>query len=144
MGKEYTLDEALKLAIRTEKDSMDFYRKAGSMSTDLRCKRIFHVLANEEMGHLKAFLQHYQGGKQENLAWIMDAPPHPSGNGLARDKALERELTEQDALEIALQEEKACVELYTILAKDIVDPLVRRVFEVVIRESQDLYEMIED
>ena len=28
MGKEYTLQEALALAIRAEKDSMDFYRKA--------------------------------------------------------------------------------------------------------------------
>ena len=28
MGKEYTLQEAISLAIKAEKDSMDFYRRA--------------------------------------------------------------------------------------------------------------------
>ena len=34
MGKEYTMQEALKFAIQGEKDSMDFYRKAGSVTSD--------------------------------------------------------------------------------------------------------------
>jgi len=33
MGKEYLLQEALKLAIKGEKDSIDFYRKAASSAT---------------------------------------------------------------------------------------------------------------
>ena len=68
MGKEYTLQEALKLAIKTEKESMDFYRKAGSITADERSKQVFGLLANEEIGHLKSFFQHYQGGDLGDLA----------------------------------------------------------------------------
>nr|WP_243688862.1 hypothetical protein [Geotalea toluenoxydans] len=45
---------------------------------------------------------------------------------------------------MALKEEKACIEQYTLLAKDIVDPLVRKIFEQVVKETQNHYEMIED
>ena len=67
MVKEYTLQEALKLAIKTEKESMDFYQKAGSITTDERSKKVFDLLANEEIGHLKAFFDHYKGGDLGDL-----------------------------------------------------------------------------
>ena len=145
MGKEYTLQEALKLAIKTEKESMDFYRKAGSVTADQRSKQVFGLLANEEIGHLKAFFDHYRGGDLGDLASFMDSPPDKlSATHLALEQALAADVQEQKALEIALQEEKSCIELYTVLVKDIVDPLVRRVFETVIRETQGHYDMIED
>ena len=145
MGKEYTLQEALKLAIRTEKESMDFYQKAASLTADQRSKQVFGLLANEEIGHLKAFFNHYQGGDLGDLASYLDRPPDKlSATHLALEQALVEDVHEQKALEIALQEEKSCVELYTILVKDIVDPLVRRVFEKVIKETQGHHDMIED
>ena len=76
MGKEYTVQEALKLAIQAEKDSMDFYRRAASVTSNERAKKVFDLLANEEAGHLKAFFDHYKG---ENLATckpIMESPPN--------------------------------------------------------------------
>ena len=68
MGKEYTLQEALKLAIKTEKESLDFYRKAGAITKDERSKKVFGLLANEEIGHLKAFFDHYRGGDLGDIA----------------------------------------------------------------------------
>jgi rubrerythrin len=62
----------------------------------------------------------------------------------ALEKAIDEETHEQKALEIALKEEKACIEQYTVLVKDIVDPLVRGVFERVVKETQGHYDMIED
>ena len=145
MGKEYTLQEALKLAIKSEKESMDFYRKAGSITADERSKQGFNLLADEEAGHLKAFFDHYQGGDLGDLATFLQSPPDKlSATHLALEQALAAEVHEQKALEIALQEEKSCIELYTIIAKDIVDPLVRRVFETVVRETQKHYDIIED
>jgi rubrerythrin len=58
MGKEYSLEEALKLAIKAEKDSMDFYLKAASMSVIDRAKN-FHLLAGEEE-HLRSFFGRYR------------------------------------------------------------------------------------
>jgi erythrin-vacuolar iron transport family protein len=145
MVKEYTMQEALKLAIKTEKESMDFYRKAGAITEDERSRKVFNLLANEEVGHLKAFFEHYQGGDLGDLTSFIGTPPDRlSATHLALEQALAADVAEQKALEIALQEEKSTIELYTILSKDIVDPLVRRVFEAVIRETQGHYDMIED
>lgn len=145
MGKEYTMQEALKLAINTEKESMEFYLKAGSMTEDERSKQVFGLLANEEVGHLRAFFEHYQGGDLGDLESFIGTPAdHSSATHRALEQALAADVHEQKALEIALQEEKACIDLYSILAKDIVDPLVRRVFETVIKETQKHYELIED
>jgi rubrerythrin len=145
MVKQYTVQEALKLAINSEKDSMDFYRKAASMMTDERSRQVFELLANEEMGHLTAFFDHYQGSDLGDLESFKARPAdQASATHQALEQALATEVHEQKALEIALQEEKSCIELYTVMAKEISDPLVRRVFETVIRETQKHYDMIED
>ncbi len=145
MGKEYTVQEALKLAIQAEKDSMDFYRRAAAVTKNERAKKVLELLANEEVGHLKAFFDHYKGGEFGDLKSYIDSPPNKkNATYLALEKAIDEETHEQKALEIALKEEKACVEQYTLLAKDIIDPLVKRIFEQVVKETQNHYDMIED
>lgn len=145
MGKEYTVQEALKMAIQAEKDSMDFYRRAASVTKNERAKKVLELLANEEVGHLKAFFDHYRGGEFGDLKSYMESPPNKkNATFLALEKAIDEETHEQKALEIALKEEKACIEQYTLLAKDIVDPLVRKIFEQVVHETQNHYDMIED
>jgi rubrerythrin len=59
-------------------------------------------------------------------------------------KVLDDETMEQQALEIAMKEEKSVVEQYSLLAKDMVDPLVKAIFERVVKETQGHYDMIED
>ena len=145
MGKEYSLQEALKMAIQAEKDSMDFYRRAASVTRNERAKKIFEMLANEEVGHLKAFFDHYKGGDFGDLKAFMESPPNPkNATYLALEKAIDAETHEQKALEIALKEEKACIEQYTLFSKGMVDPLVRGVFERVVKETQKHYDLIED
>ena len=145
MGKQYTVQEALKLAIYSEKESMDFYRKAGSITADERSKKVFELLASEEAGHLRAFFDHYKGGDVGDLESFMAMPADKSSaTHQALEQALAEDVHEQKALEIALQEEKSCIDQYTVMAKDMSDPLVRRVFETVIRETQKHYDMIED
>jgi rubrerythrin len=75
----------------------------------------------------------------------MESPPNKSSNTYAAlVKAIDAETPEKRALEIALKEEKACIDQYTVLAKDIIDPLVKGVFERVIKETQGHYDLIED
>jgi rubrerythrin len=145
MGKEYTVQEALKLAIQTEKDSMDFYRRAASVTKNERAKKVFELLANEEVGHLKSFFEHYKGGDFGDLKTYMESPPNKKNTTYqALEKAIDEETHEQKALEISLKEEKACIDQYTVLVKDIIDPLVRGVFARVVKETQGHYDMIED
>ena len=145
MGKEYSMQEALKLAIQAEKDSMDFYRRAGSVTKNDRAKKVFDLLANEEIGHLKSFFDHYKGGEFGELKTFMETPPNKKNPTImALEKAIDADTHEQKALEIALKEEKSCIEQYTVLAKDIIDPLVRAIFERVVKETENHYALIED
>ncbi|MBI5657744.1 MAG: ferritin family protein [Geobacter sp.] len=145
MGKEYSVQEALKLAVQGEKDSLDFYRKAAAVTKNDRAKKVFELLANEEVGHLKSFFEHYKGGEFGDLKTFIDSPPDKkSATILALEKAINENTHEQKALEIALKEEKSCIEQYTLLAKDIIDPLVKGIFTRVVKETQNHYDMIED
>lgn len=145
MGKEYSVQEALKLAVQGEKDSLDFYRKAAAVTKNDRAKKVFELLANEEVGHLKSFFDHYKGGEFGDLKTFIDSPPDKkSATILALEKAINENTHEQKALEIALKEEKSCIEQYTLLAKDIIDPLVKGIFVRVVKETQNHYDMIED
>jgi rubrerythrin len=144
MGKEYTVQEALRLAIRAEKDSMDFYKKAASVTKNERAKKVFRLLAEEEAEHLKSFFDLYTGGEFGDIQTFTASPPDKSSATiLALKQAIDKETHEQKALEIALQEEKACIERYTQFARDIVDPLVRGIFERVVKETRKHFELIE-
>ena len=145
MGKEYTMQEALKLAVQAEKDSMDFYRRAASVTTNERAKKVFDLLANEEVAHLKLFFDHYKGGEFGDITSFLNSPPSKkSATILALEKAINANTHEKEALEIAMKEEKATIDQYTLLSKDIVDPLVKKVFDQVVKETQNHYAMIED
>jgi erythrin-vacuolar iron transport family protein len=145
MGKEYNIQEALKMAIQAEKDSMDFYRRAGSVTKNERAKKVFDLLANEEVGHLKSFFEHYKGGEFGDLKSFMESPPNKkNATYQALEKAINEEVHEQAALELALKEEKACIDQYTLIARDIIDPLVKSVFQKVVKETENHYDLIED
>ena len=145
MGKEYNIQEALKMAIQAEKDSMDFYRRAGAVTRNERAKKVFDLLANEEVGHLKSFFDHYKGSEFGDLKTFMETPPNKKNTTYqALEKAISENTHEQAALEIALKEEKSCIEQYSMLVKDIIDPLVRSVFQQVVKETENHYALIED
>jgi rubrerythrin len=145
MGKEYQLQDALKLAIKGEKDSIDFYRKAASIAKNERAKKVFELLANEEVGHLKSFFEHYKGGEFGDVETYMKTPPDIDNTTYkALLKAVGDSTCEQQALEIAMKEEKSVVNHYSVLAQDIVDPLVKGVFARIVKETQGHYDMIED
>jgi erythrin-vacuolar iron transport family protein len=145
MGKEYNIQEALKMAIQAEKDSMDFYRRAGAVTKNERAKKVFDLLANEEIGHLKSFFGHYKGSEFGDLKSFMESPPNKkNATYQALEKAINEDVHEQAAMEIALKEEKACIDLYTLIVKDIIDPLVRGVFQKVVKETENHYALIED
>ncbi len=144
MGKEYTVQEALKLAIQAEKDSMDFYRRAASVTKNDRAQKVFELLANEEVGHLKAFFDHYKGTEFGDLTSFIATPPDLENTVFAElETSITSDTHEQKALEISLAEEKACIDQYTHFARDIVDPLVKSIFLRVVKETEQHYALIE-
>lgn len=144
MGKEYTMQEALKLAIKAEKDSMDFYLRAASVAKNERAKKIFELLAGEEGSHIKHFFDHYKGTEFGDLKSFMETPVDTKNPTYMKlEKAISEDMGEQKALELALEEEKACISQYKQLAGDVVDPGVRAVFLRVVKETEGHYAMIE-
>jgi len=144
MGREFSVQEALKLAIKAEKDSMDFYRLAASQTKNERAREVLTMLANEEAGHLSAFFNHYKGTEFGDCKTYMESAPDTENLTYKQlKKALKNELIEKTALELALIEEKICIDQYTQFAQDIVDPLVRAIFQQVVKETQRHYDLIE-
>jgi rubrerythrin len=144
MGREYSLQEAISLAIKAEKDSMDFYRRAASVARNDRAKKVFDLLANEEVGHLKSFFDHYKGSEFGDLATYINSPADTKNpTNIKLEKAIQEEMVEQKALELALIEENNCIGQYTQLAQGVVDPTVKAIFERVVKETQRHYALIE-
>jgi rubrerythrin len=144
MGREYTLQEAISLAIKAEKDSMDFYRRAASVAKNDRAKKVLEMLANEEVAHLKAFFDHYKGADFGDLNSYINSPVDTKNPTYIKlEKAITENIAEQKALELALIEEKDCIGQYTQLAQGVVDPAVRAVFDRVVKETQRHYDLIE-
>ena len=144
MGREYTLQEAVGLAIKAEKDSMDFYRRAASVAKNERAKKVLDLLANEEVAHLKAFFDHYKGSDFGDLNSFINSPVDSKNPTYIKlEKAISEDMVEQKALELALIEEKDCIGQYTQLAQGVVDPAVKAVFNRVIKETQCHYDLIE-
>ncbi|MEI7818204.1 MAG: ferritin family protein [Desulfuromonadales bacterium] len=144
MGREYTLQEAISLAIKAEKDSMDFYRRAASIAKNERARRVLEMLANEEVGHLKSFFDHYKGSEYGDLTSFINSPVDTSNPTYIKlEKAISENMGEQKALELAMIEEMDCIGQYTQLAQGVVDPAVRSVFIRVVKETQAHYELIE-
>lgn len=144
MGREYSLQDAISLAIKAEKDSMDFYRRAASAAKNERAKKVLDMLANEEVGHLKAFFDHYKGSEFGDLAAYISSPVDTKNPAYMKlEKAINEDMIEQKAMELALVEEKECIGQYTQLAQGVVDPAVKAVFERVVKETQQHYALIE-
>ena len=52
--------DALRMAIATERNGLEFYTRAAAMTEDARGRAVFHRLANEEQTHLSTLQKRYQ------------------------------------------------------------------------------------
>ena len=128
-----SVDDVLDFAMKSEKESVDFYHRMTAMTSNAEMKQVFTQLAHEEMGH-KSRLQHMRETRQpvlipEKVAdlrisdYLPDVLPGPR-------------LTYSEALIVAMKKENAAARLYTDLAARAADDNIREVFEGLIREEQ--------
>lgn len=144
MPQEFNLQEALKLAVQTEKNVMDFYKQAAEATKNPKGKKVFELLAGEEREHAGHFFHLYKGGDLGTFDEFIASPPHPDTAMLVDlQKAIAEDVHERRAMEIALREEEDLEKNLRMTASRIVDPIVRGVFERMAKETHDHYEMIE-
>ena len=144
MPQEFKLQEALKLAIQTEKNVMDFYKRAAEITQNPRGKKVFTLLSSEEREHASHFFHLYTGGDLGSFEQFMATPPHPDSVMLKElQKALDESVHERKAMEIALREEEDLEKNLRLTAAHIIDPAVRAVFERMAKETHDHFALIE-
>jgi rubrerythrin len=144
MPQEFNLQEALRLAIQTEKDVMDFYNKAAALTKSERGRTVFIQLAGEEREHASHFFQVYPGKDLGTFEEFMAKPAHSEQVMLRQlEKALNENVHDRKAMEIALKEEEDLAKQLRLTASKIVDPQVRAVFERMAKETENHFALIE-
>lgn len=144
MPQEFNMQEALRLAIQTEKDVMDFYSKAAALTKNERGRKVFEQLAREEREHAGHFFQVYPGKDLGSFEEFMARPARLEHVMLRQlEKALDDKVHDRKAMEIALKEEEDLAKNLHFTASRIVDPAVRGVFERMARETEHHFAIIE-
>lgn len=144
MPQEYTMKEALKMAIFAKKNLMDFYREAAQLTKNENGKKVLTRLADEVRDNAKKFYNHYKWDDLGSFDQVMNAPPKADSVMLVElRKALDKNVHERKARELALKEEDDMEKNFTLAASRIVDPQVRAIFDEVARDTRNHYAIIE-
>jgi len=133
---DHLLQEAVRVAIVTEKNCLDFYRSAAAKVRDGSVRRLFERFTDDLARRLELFLGHYPGSEFGDLHDMLAGPPNlhnPRHRALQPDMA--EIIGEKEALELALQEEELCSEYYSVLEATIREPAVHAVFRVAMDET---------
>ena len=138
------VQEAIRKALQTEKNAMNFYELGARLMQDKDAKRVFNLLAEEERVHAGHFFKAYDGSDIASFDDFMNAPPEEESAWLAAmAKTINEGFNEQKAMELALENERKLEETLRQTAARIENPEVRAVFELNARETHNHYEVIE-
>ncbi|WP_161807378.1 ferritin family protein [Geoalkalibacter ferrihydriticus] len=138
------MKEAIKTAVQTEKDVMDFYSRAAQITQNERGRKVFEQLAKEEKEHCSHFFKIYPGNDLGSFEQYIQSPPRKESAMLRNlEKALDENVHERRAMEIALKEEEDLARVLEGTATNIIDPAVRTVFDRMAKETRDHFAVIE-
>jgi len=144
MPQEFNMQEAIKMAIQTEKNVMDFYLRAADITDNERAKKVFETLAREEREHASNFFSIYAGKELGTFDEFMATEPKFDTTVLHNlEKALNKDIHARKAMEFAMQEEEDLAKHLEMTAEKIVDPGVRAVFNKMAVETRNHYAIIE-
>jgi rubrerythrin len=144
MPQEYNMQEALRLAIQAKKNLMDFYLQAARITENPEARRTFEFLAKEVRENAGKFFAHYRGTDLGSFEAFMGQPPRKESAMMeALKKALDKNVHERKARELAMAEEEDQANNFRLAATHIVDPAVRKVFEEVAADAMNHHALIE-
>ena len=144
MPQEYTMQQALRLAIQTKKDLYDFYREAAEVTENLAGKMVLRRLCDEVEENIGKFFKYYKNNDLSSLDEFLATPPQ-SGSVMLIElrKALDKKIQARRARELAMQEEKSIEMSFRRAAKQVIDPIVRNLFMEVADDAARHFAIIE-
>jgi len=144
---------ALDLAMQTEKDGREFYKRAAQRTNDPGGKVLFVSLADDELEHLR-LLESQRESLAEKNRWRLSAeakdaaPAKIAGAPLFSRKALADNLNEYtsdlSALRMAFLIEKDAVAFYTRAAAETDDPNGKAMYERLMEMEKEHQRILEE
>lgn len=128
-----TIDDILDFAIRDEQRAADLYAGLARRSRNKEIQKVFEQFSREELGHKKK-LQHIKSGQKAAIPTEKVADLK-IGDYLVEVNTSRDDLSYQDALIVAMKEEKAAFRLYSDLASRTDDAAIREVFLMLAQEE---------
>ncbi len=123
------LQQAIRAAMQTEKDAMDFYRLTAQKMADPEASCKFAQLAREERQHAYSFFNVYRGGDIHSFEEFLAEPPNTESDWWAALKQLEAEnFAEKAALRLAIEREQGLEKTLRDTAAQIDNPEVKAIY----------------
>jgi rubrerythrin len=141
--------DAIKTAIQMEKDGYSFYKKAASQTTSEMGSSIFESIANDELLHLEVFEKMFKNivGKDEWNELVNSSKKYSNINVFPKDlkgsddKNLD--ITDLDALRIAMDSEKEAIDFYTKIREKLNNDQVIEIINEIIEQEKKHYRIFE-
>jgi len=144
MPQEMKHQEALKVAVETEKGLICFYRRAAEMVTDEAAKVFFSRLATEKEEQAGQFFRYYKGEDLGTLDEFVNSVCSFNAEAMKELSGLtDASVKERRAREIAMDKEQNLEKTLLSKSKQIIDPGVRAIFERMAKASQHHYQIVE-
>ncbi len=136
--------DAVRRAMQTEKNAMEFYQRGAEMMQNADAKKVFELLAREEREHAEWFYNVYPGEDIADLQDFLNADADKDSEWLKElDQVKEAGFNERKAMELAMEKEKNLATHLRALAAKIENPEVRKVFEENATSTDHHYQIIE-
>ena len=145
MSETFDLQAAIKEAIQTEKDAMDFYTLGAQQLHDDKAREVFELLAREERQHAFSFFSIYRGSEVPSFEAFIDGPPNTQSPWFRSLQQMTLfDFDERKALELALEQEEALEQTLRTMAAKIDDPRVAAIYLANATSTHNHTELIEE
>ena len=132
--KEFkSVEDILNFAIRDEQRAADLYTSLAKRSRNREMQKIFEQFSAEDLGHKKKLEKIRKGGRI--ALFDKKVQDLKIGDYLVEVSTSRDDLSYQDALIIAMKEEKAAFKLYSDLASRIEEASLRVIFLMLAQEE---------
>lgn len=123
------LQQAIKTAMQTEKDAMDYYRLAAEKMDDERCSKTFKSLARDEEQHARSFFNVYSGGDIPSFDDFINGPVNEDSSWFdSLRQTMLGDFDERKALELAIEQEELLEKTLRATAEKIDNPIIKEVY----------------
>ncbi|MCK9172620.1 ferritin-like domain-containing protein [Desulfuromonas thiophila] len=140
--EQQELQRAIKAAMQTEKDAMDYYKYGAEKMADPKARQSFEILANEEKQHAHMFFNIYKGDDVPSFDAFISAPPNTESSWWkSLQQALLADFDERKAIELAIEQEEALEKDLLAMAAKINDADVKAVYLANARSTHNHYEL---